>query len=65
MIKISISEAKSVPDLMISEAFLRFFIEVMGHYGQYIHTENDGQKTFQKEDFVKGKSKVIRSISIF
>jgi len=40
---------------MISEAFLRFFVEAMGHYGQYVLTQPDGVKTFEKDAFVKGK----------
>ncbi|XP_052220267.1 DENN domain-containing protein 2A-like isoform X2 [Dreissena polymorpha] len=48
------AEAKSSPNLMISEAFLRFFVEAVGHYGQFIVTQSDGTKSFQKDNFVKG-----------
>ncbi|KAL4225265.1 suppression of tumorigenicity 5 [Mactra antiquata] len=49
-------DAKNSPNLMISEAFLRFFVEAVGHYGQYIITVQDGKKIFQKEHFIKGAS---------
>ena len=41
---------------MISEAFLLFFVETVGHYGQHIHTQVGGKKTFKKEEFIKGAS---------
>ena len=34
-----ITDARSNPNLMISEAFLLFFVETVGHYGQHIHTQ--------------------------
>ncbi|XP_045177331.2 uncharacterized protein LOC123537576 isoform X4 [Mercenaria mercenaria] len=49
-------DARNCPDLMISEAFVRFFVEAIGHYGQFIITQQDGKKIFQKENFVKGTS---------
>ena len=39
---------------MISEAFLLFFVEAIGHYGQHIHTQQGGKKLFKKEEFIKG-----------
>ncbi|XP_060565637.1 uncharacterized protein LOC132724716 isoform X2 [Ruditapes philippinarum] len=50
------SDAKNSPDLMISEAFVRFFVEAIGHYGQFIITQQDGKRIFRKESFVKGTS---------
>ena len=41
---------------MISEAFLLFFVEAVGHYGQNIHTQQGGKKVFRKEEFIKGAS---------
>jgi hypothetical protein len=48
------TDAKNSPDLMISEAFVRFFVEAIGHYGQFIITQQDGKRIFRKENFVKG-----------
>ncbi|KAJ8299542.1 hypothetical protein KUTeg_023602 [Tegillarca granosa] len=48
---------------MISEAFLRLFVEVVGHYGEHIYTQQDNKRVFQyksqntsvntKENFIK------------
>ncbi|WAR03377.1 DEN2B-like protein, partial [Mya arenaria] len=48
------AEAKMSANLMISEAFLRFFVEAIGHYGQYIINQADGTRVFQKEQFIHG-----------
>ena len=50
------ADAKSNPNLMISEAFLLFFVEAVGHYGQHILTQQGGRKIFRKEEFIKGAS---------
>ena len=41
---------------MISEAFLLFFVETVGHYGQHIHTQPGGKTIFKKEEFINGAS---------
>ncbi|KAK3598780.1 hypothetical protein CHS0354_020893 [Potamilus streckersoni] len=45
------ADAKSCQSLMIAEAFIRFFLEAVGHYGDYI-TVQGGQPKFNKEEFV-------------
>jgi len=57
-------DARSSVNLMISEAFLRFFVEAIGHYGQYIITESDGTRAFQKDKFVKGWPACIYTCTI-
>lgn len=55
------SDARNSQWLMVSEAFLRMFVETVGHFGQYISTQQDGTKTFQREQFMAGApSKGIR-----
>lgn len=49
------TDAKANPNLMISEAFLLFFVETVGNYGQYIQTQG-GKKIFKKDEFIKGAS---------
>ena len=40
------SDEQSSQWLMVSEAFLRFFVETIGHFGQYVRTQQDGYKVF-------------------
>ena len=37
----------SVRDAVVSEAFLRFFVETCGHYTEYICTQQDGLRVFE------------------
>ena len=45
-------EANSAQWLMVMEAFLRMFMETIGHYDNHIRTQQDGNQIFQKEGFV-------------
>ncbi|KAL3842025.1 hypothetical protein ACJMK2_020094 [Sinanodonta woodiana] len=45
------ADVKSCQSLMIAEAFIRFFLEAVGHYGDYL-TVQDGQPRFNKEEFI-------------
>ncbi|KAK2186329.1 hypothetical protein NP493_205g00004 [Ridgeia piscesae] len=46
---------------IVFEAFLRMFVETIGHYTEYIVTQQDGRRVFEKEWFVKAvSSKSIR-----
>lgn len=47
-------------DATVAEAFMRMFVETCGHYDNYITTQQDGEKIFQRELFVK----VVTSRSI-
>ncbi|XP_048727203.2 DENN domain-containing protein 2B-like isoform X3 [Ostrea edulis] len=47
------ADVKMASNLMMSEAFLRMFVEAVGHYAQYITTQQDGTKVFQKENFIQ------------
>ncbi|GAB1602840.1 suppression of tumorigenicity 5 protein-like isoform X1 [Argonauta hians] len=48
-------------NLMISEAFLRLFVELVGHTESYILTQQNGERVFQKEQFIRSvNSKSIR-----
>jgi len=40
-------ENASVHDAVVSEAFLRFFVETCGHYTDYICTQQDGLTVFE------------------
>jgi len=37
----------SMRDMVVSEAFLRFFVETCGHYTEYICTQQDGLRVFE------------------
>lgn len=48
-------------NLMISEAFIRLFVELVGHIGNHVTTQHDGEKIFQREQFIRSvNSKSIR-----
>lgn len=47
-------------NLMISEAFIRLFVELVGHIGNHVTTQQDGEKIFQ----VSKRSNNFHSISI-
>ncbi|CAI9722833.1 Hypothetical predicted protein [Octopus vulgaris] len=54
-------ETEGSKNLMISEAFLRLFVEMVGHTESYILTQQNGEKVFQKEQFIRSvNSKSIR-----
>ncbi|XP_035829118.1 DENN domain-containing protein 2B isoform X2 [Aplysia californica] len=46
------TDASNAQWLMIAEAFLRMFIEAIGHFGNHIRTQQDGNRIFQKEGFI-------------
>ncbi|ELT91942.1 hypothetical protein CAPTEDRAFT_183656 [Capitella teleta] len=54
--KFSASDTVGARDIMISEAFLRMFVETIGHYTEFLVTQQDGILNFQKEAFVKAVS---------
>jgi len=37
----------SMHDTVVSEAFLRFFVETCGHFTEYICTQQDGLRVFE------------------
>ncbi|XP_039604292.1 suppression of tumorigenicity 5 protein [Polypterus senegalus] len=46
---------------LVSEAFIRFFLETMGHYSLFLTQNEKGERTFQREAFRKSvASKSIR-----
>ncbi|KAL5006548.1 hypothetical protein ScPMuIL_015354 [Solemya velum] len=45
------ADARSSQNLMVSEAFLRFFVEAVSHFGEYFTVQQDGKKVFMKEVF--------------
>lgn len=48
-------------NLMISEAFVRLFVELVGHIGNHVSAQQDGEKIFQREQFIRSvNSKSIR-----
>ncbi|XP_064603741.1 DENN domain-containing protein 2A-like isoform X2 [Liolophura sinensis] len=51
-----IESDKRSQNLMMSEAFIRLFVELIGHFGEYIHTQPDGKKVFKKDEFINGAS---------
>jgi len=40
-------DSVGVRDTVVSEAFLRFFVETCGHYTEYICTQQDGLRVFE------------------
>ncbi|KDR16140.1 DENN domain-containing protein 2C [Zootermopsis nevadensis] len=40
-------------NVLVSEAFVRMFVEVCGHYRNHIVTQQDGMKVFERESFIK------------
>ncbi|KAL8594866.1 hypothetical protein ACOMHN_016107 [Nucella lapillus] len=48
------SDAQHSQWLMVSEAFLRMFLETIGHFTQHVFTQQDGTKTLMKEQFIAG-----------
>ncbi|XP_066481010.1 DENN domain-containing protein 2C [Tiliqua scincoides] len=50
-------------DSLVSEAFVRFFVEIVGHYSLHMHVTEKGERVFQREPF--RKSHTSRSIRHF
>ncbi|XP_063153458.1 DENN domain-containing protein 2C [Candoia aspera] len=50
-------------DSLVSEAFVRFFVEVVGHYSLHMHVTEKGERVFQREPF--RKSHTSRSVRHF
>ncbi|KAK3777120.1 hypothetical protein RRG08_055865 [Elysia crispata] len=46
------SDAQNNQWLMVAEAFLRMFIETIGHFTSHVRTQQDGNRIFQKEGFI-------------
>lgn len=46
------ADVKMASNLMMSEAFLRMFVEAVGHYAEHITTQQDGKRVFLKEQFI-------------
>ncbi|XP_033008909.1 DENN domain-containing protein 2C [Lacerta agilis] len=40
-------------DLLVSEAFVRFFVEIVGHYSLHMHVTEKGERVFQRDPFRK------------
>ncbi|XP_060628560.2 DENN domain-containing protein 2C [Anolis sagrei] len=40
-------------DSLVSEAFVRFFVEIVGHYSLHMHVTEKGERVFQREPFRK------------
>ncbi|XP_042321691.1 DENN domain-containing protein 2C [Sceloporus undulatus] len=40
-------------DSLVSEAFVRFFVEIVGHYSLHMHVTDKGERVFQREPFRK------------
>uniref|UniRef100_A0ACB8F5M6 DENN domain-containing protein 2C n=1 Tax=Sphaerodactylus townsendi TaxID=933632 RepID=A0ACB8F5M6_9SAUR len=38
---------------LVSEAFVRFFVEIVGHYSLHMHITEKGERVFQREPFRK------------
>ncbi|XP_071441310.1 uncharacterized protein [Hetaerina americana] len=45
--------ASPVRNVLVSEAFLRMFLMVVGHYPNHIAVQQDGRQVFQRESFIK------------
>ncbi|XP_064634116.1 DENN domain-containing protein 2A-like isoform X2 [Lineus longissimus] len=43
-------------NVLISEAFVRLFVESIGHFEEHIGVQQDGKKVFQKDSFCKAVS---------
>ncbi|XP_012270875.1 uncharacterized protein LOC105694607 isoform X2 [Orussus abietinus] len=55
------STTDGVRNFLVSEAFLRVFLETCGHCRSHIVTQQDGKVVFEKESFVKAiSSKTMR-----
>ncbi|KAH0618954.1 hypothetical protein JD844_018530 [Phrynosoma platyrhinos] len=39
--------------MQVSEAFVRFFVEIVGHYSLHMHVTEKGERVFQREPFRK------------
>ncbi|PSN51775.1 hypothetical protein C0J52_05278 [Blattella germanica] len=50
-------------NVLVSEAFVRMFVEVCGHYRNHIVTQQDGLKVFERESFIKAVNS--QSIRLF
>jgi len=40
-------DSVSLRDTVVSESFLRFFVETCGHFTEYICTQQDGLRVFE------------------
>ncbi|KAK7866426.1 hypothetical protein R5R35_008953 [Gryllus longicercus] len=50
-------------NVMISEAFIRMFVEICGHYANHVVTQQDGKKVFERESFIKAVP--LHSVQLF
>lgn len=60
---VTTQESDASRNVLISEAFLRMFVEVCGHYQTYIVTQQDGKRMFERESFIKAVQS--RSVQMF
>ncbi|XP_047097212.1 uncharacterized protein LOC124711272 [Schistocerca piceifrons] len=60
---VTAQESDASRNVLISEAFLRMFVEVCGHYQTYIVTQQDGRRMFERESFIKAVQS--RSVQMF
>ncbi|XP_041472832.1 DENN domain-containing protein 2B-like isoform X2 [Lytechinus variegatus] len=57
-----LSEDHESKNRAISEAFIRFFVETVGHYSNHFTQQYDGSQKFDRESFVKAiSSKSVRN----
>ncbi|XP_071481718.1 DENN domain-containing protein 2B-like [Diadema antillarum] len=57
-----LSEDHEAKNSAISEAFIRFFVETVGHYSNHFTQQFDGEQKFDREGFVKAvSSKSVRN----
>ncbi|XP_034235043.1 DENN domain-containing protein 2A-like [Thrips palmi] len=67
-VALQLAQSSTPPDdplrnVLVSEAFLRTFVEVCGHYQTHIVVQQDGKKVFERESFIKAVRS--RSIQLF
>ncbi|ODM98279.1 Suppression of tumorigenicity 5 protein [Orchesella cincta] len=46
-------QKESTRNVLVSECFIRMFVETLGHYSNHIVTKQDGTRAFDRESFVK------------
>ncbi|NXI53383.1 DEN2C protein, partial [Chloroceryle aenea] len=51
---------------LVSEAFVQFFVEIVGHYSLHMNVTEKGERVFQREQFRKSHpSRSVRSFLLF
>ncbi|XP_035703289.1 uncharacterized protein DDB_G0283357 [Folsomia candida] len=55
-------QKESTKNVLISECFIRMFVETMGHHAHHLVVQQDGMKIFERESFVKScDSKAVQN----